>query len=101
MVIQKKRLELILLHSIKFYSCLHSLKGFQVLLFNTNNSIQSVFHLQTAKWFQVLLYNTNTQLNGETVLFNLLMGPYQVLRLWIKVGLGVMATIGYFTFSKL
>ena len=58
----------------------HTVKEFQVLLFNINNFIQHYpFVLHTGKWSQVLLCITNnsikhqssiyTQLNDQTVLF--------------------------------
>ena len=58
----------------------HSVKEIQVMLFNTNNSIQhSRICFPTVKWFQVLLCITNNSikvqslvyahLNGQTILF--------------------------------
>ena len=58
----------------------HIIEKFQVVLFNTNNSIQHYsFILHTVKWFQVLLCITNystkhqsfvyTRLHDQTVLF--------------------------------
>ena len=44
---------------------LQIVKGFQVLLFNTNPSIKHYSFICSVKWFHVLLYNTN---NSETQL---------------------------------
>ena len=39
-------------------------------------------------------------LNGQTVLFDPLIGPYQVLLLWVRVGLGAMVMKRYSTFPN-
>ena len=40
------------------------------------------------------------QFKSQTVLFDPLIGPYQVLLLWARVDLGAMAIKGYFAFPK-
>ena len=47
-----------------------------------------VIYLHTVIWFQVFLSNTN---NFQTDLFNSAIGPKEVLLLWFRVDLGVMA----------
>ena len=114
--------ELICFHTIKYYYCLHTVKWFQVFISNTNSSIQHYFLIcaqpnvssynyvksliqfwHTVKGFQVLLFNTNNsmyivhsfdQLNIKTVIFKPYMGCYQILPLWVRVDLGVMAMKG-------
>ena len=41
-----------------------------------------------------------TQFKCQAVLFNPLIGPYQVLPLWARMNLGAMAMKGYSTFLK-
>ena len=65
---------------------LHLVKWFQVLLFKINNSIKRSF----VRW----------HLNGQTVLFDLSMEPYQVQSLRVWVDLGAVAMNGYYSFLK-
>ena len=64
---------------------LHTVKRFIVLRCTTNNSVIQFFY---------------TQLCGQTVLFDLQMGPYQGLLLWFRVDLVTMAIKVYSTFPK-
>ena len=41
-----------------------------------------------------------TQFKCQTVLFNPLIGPFQVLPLWARVDMGVMAMKGFSAFPK-
>ena len=61
--------------------------------------------LHTVKGFQVLLYVTVTIqhqsfASAQFVLFDPSIGPYQMLPLWGKVNLGAMAVKRYSTFPK-
>ena len=86
----------------------HTVKEFQVLLCITNNSIkhQSFFYTQLHDQTVLLLtiqFSMSfgcTQFKCQTVLFDRLIEPYQVLRLQARVDLGAMAMKGYFAFSK-
>ena len=53
------------------FICSHVSKWFQVLLCNTNNSIQPYSFICVVKWFQVLLYNTIIILANPIYLFAL------------------------------
>ena len=79
-------------HALLYMSIIqirHTVKEFQVLLFNTNNSILLI-RLHTVTWFQVLLCVKNnsiklfvcTRFKCQKVLFDSQMGPYQVLYRW-------------------
>ena len=69
--------------------------------------LTSVIHLYTVKWSNSSISNNPiyckslvcTQFTCQTVLFDPLLGPYQLLPLWARVDLGAMARKGCFAFS--
>ena len=84
--------------SISNYSIwyINNVTYFQVLLCITNKSIKNhtFFYTQLNDQrvlFQTIQFNISTQFKCQAVLFDPLIGPYQVLSIWAKVNLGVMA----------
>ena len=79
----------------------HTVKEFQVLLFNTNNSIQHdsfvCTHLNGSKnryaslTIQLNITHLFAKLNDQTLHFDTQIGPYQILTLWVRVDLEVMS----------
>ena len=50
--------------------------------------------------FQTIQFRISTQFKYQTILFNLMIWPYQVLPLRVRVDLGAMAMKGYSAFPK-
>ena len=83
----------------------NKVKQFQVLLCISNNSIkhQSFVYTQLnhqTVLFQIIQFSISIQFKYQTVQFDLEIGPYQVLPLWTKVDLVVMAMKWYSAFLK-
>ena len=78
---------------------------------NSSISNNSVLHMYTffvyrqlnlkTALFQTIQFSISTQFKCLRVLFDLLIGPYQVLPLQARVDLGVMEMKGYSAFPKL
>ena len=84
-------------------SFLHTVKWFQVLQCIINNSIKHQSFVYKHLKDQIVLFQAIqfrmscvcTQFKCLTVLFDPLIGPCQVLPLWIRLDLGVMVMKGY------
>ena len=77
----------------------------QILLITFLNEPKLIL-LHTVKWIQVSLFTINhtsficNQFKCQTVLFDQKIGPYQVLQLRVRVGLGAIAIKEYSGFFK-
>ena len=79
-------------------------KEFQVLLCITYYSIKQSFvytqlNDQTVL-FLIIQFNASHFFKYQTVLFDLLIGPFQMLPLWLRVDLGAIAIKRYSIFLK-